>query len=420
MSALHHWELENFSGVQFGGYTPLPLLAQSSSILIQDESRYVHQQQQQSGAAQFLDVFQTQAPDGDPWSLAMSVPRMDSYNARLSSVPQTQSPAPLLQFGRLALPMQEAAERQHFRFWAHRWYICAADLLLLLSPLVTPRPCLLTVQILKYTRSAKTPSITLIATSWRTHLLRMFGPDLIQKSIQTMWSVLSTVRNVMLFFAVFFGQPQIFENVTLVVRQRQHVTGILTIFFWLLNSFQKRRFSTQEFTRFLSTVSSRCRATRIEISLVSVIFMLRVLLYVVPYELFWNWIGVVRFVSPRARVLIWQRVCYWTLSSLLFGTNCVVVIAEYWSSNHYTNTELIGRIAPWEFQTKLLHYFFLSNNKSNLHFTRDFKFITEWLWGRFLLKQMRRRTDFLIKQNALQERKKGGLSNKMHCLYYYS
>ena len=74
MSALHHWELENFSGVQFGGYTPLPLLAQSSSILIQDESRYVHQQQQQSGAAQFSDVFQTPAPDGDPWSLAMSVP----------------------------------------------------------------------------------------------------------------------------------------------------------------------------------------------------------------------------------------------------------------------------------------------------------------------------------------------------------
>ena len=115
MSAPKHWELDKNSGVQFGSYTPLPLSAQSSSISIQDESRYVYQQQ--SGATQFSDVFQTPAPDGDPWSLAMSVPRMDSYNARLSSVPQMQSPATLFQFGRLALPMQEAAERQQFRSW---------------------------------------------------------------------------------------------------------------------------------------------------------------------------------------------------------------------------------------------------------------------------------------------------------------
>jgi len=118
MSALKHWELDKNSGVQFGSYTPLPLSAQSSSICIQDESRYVYQQQQQqSGAAQFSDVFQTPAPDGDPWSLAMSVPRMDSYNAHLSSVPQMQSPAPLFQFRRLALLMQEAAERQQFCSW---------------------------------------------------------------------------------------------------------------------------------------------------------------------------------------------------------------------------------------------------------------------------------------------------------------
>ena len=56
MSALKHWELEKKSGVQFGSYTPLPLSAQSSKIFIQDESRYVYQQQQQSGAAQFSDV----------------------------------------------------------------------------------------------------------------------------------------------------------------------------------------------------------------------------------------------------------------------------------------------------------------------------------------------------------------------------
>jgi len=79
--------------------------------------QFKNNQQQQSGAAQFSDVFQTLAPDGDPWSLAMSVPRMDTYNARLSSVPQMQSPAPLFQFRRLALPMQEAAERQQFCSW---------------------------------------------------------------------------------------------------------------------------------------------------------------------------------------------------------------------------------------------------------------------------------------------------------------
>jgi len=117
MSALKHWEPDKNSGVQFGKCTPLPLSAQSISIFIQDESRYVYQQQQQSGATQFSDVFQTPAPDGDPWSLAMSVPRMDSYNARLSTVPQMQSPAPLIQSGRLVLAMQEAAERQQFRSW---------------------------------------------------------------------------------------------------------------------------------------------------------------------------------------------------------------------------------------------------------------------------------------------------------------
>jgi len=66
MSALKHWELDKNSGVQFGSYTPLPLSAQSGSTFIQDESRYMYQQQQQSGAAQFSDVFQTPAPDGDP------------------------------------------------------------------------------------------------------------------------------------------------------------------------------------------------------------------------------------------------------------------------------------------------------------------------------------------------------------------
>ena len=39
------------------------------------------------------------------------------------------------------------------------------------------------------------------------------------------------------------------------------------------------------------------------------------------------------------------------------------------SANHSHSLRWELKTAPWEFQTKLLHYFFLSNNKSNLHFT---------------------------------------------------
>jgi len=37
------------------------------------------------------------------------------------------------------------------------------------------------------------------------------------------------------------------------------------------------------------------------------------------------------------------------------------------STNHIHSLRWEEKTAPWEFQTKLLHYFFLSNNKSNLH-----------------------------------------------------
>ena len=39
------------------------------------------------------------------------------------------------------------------------------------------------------------------------------------------------------------------------------------------------------------------------------------------------------------------------------------------SAKHSHSLRWEQKSAPWEFQTKLLHYFFLSNNKSNLHFT---------------------------------------------------
>jgi len=41
------------------------------------------------------------------------------------------------------------------------------------------------------------------------------------------------------------------------------------------------------------------------------------------------------------------------------------------SAHHSHSLRWEKKTAPWEFQTKLLHYFFMSNNKSNLHFKRE-------------------------------------------------
>jgi len=77
----------------------------------------MYQQLQQADAAQFSGVFQTPTPDGDPWSFQMSMPHMNHFNDRYSSVQQMRSPAPSLQSAWLASPMQEAAEHQQIRSW---------------------------------------------------------------------------------------------------------------------------------------------------------------------------------------------------------------------------------------------------------------------------------------------------------------
>ena len=82
---------------------------------------------------------------------------------------------------------------------------------------------------------------------------------------------------------------------------------------------------------------------------------------------FWGWIC--------------QRVCYLTIASLLFGTNCVIVTTEYWSSH------------------QVLHWWICRQNK-NLEIQR----ITEWLIRKCSMKKMRRKPDFLMKQNAPQAR----------------
>jgi len=61
----------------------------------------------------------------------------------------------------------------------------------------------------------------------------------------------------------FARQPQIFENVTLVARRKEHFQGFLVS----STPSKKRCFGTQEFTRFLSMVLSQRRATHSDVSL---------------------------------------------------------------------------------------------------------------------------------------------------------
>jgi len=84
----------------------------------------------------------------------------------------------------------------------------------------------------------------------------MFGTELIQidKLIKTAQSAVSKNCAKRDFF--WRRQLRNFENVKLVARFQ-----VFWPFFWLLDSLHEV-FDTQEFTRFLSTVSSQRRATR--------------------------------------------------------------------------------------------------------------------------------------------------------------
>jgi len=118
---------------------------------------------------------------------------------------------------------------------------------------------------------------------------------------------------------------------------------------------------------------------RIETSLMIVIIMLRVLTYVVSYKLFWDWIGVVRFVSQE--VWFGKGFVIW-----YFFHYCLVQIVMLWSLKIgvriiFTTNELVHKITILRSNT--------SQNDEEEYF----------LW-----KKMRRRPDFFMKQNAPQER----------------
>ena len=85
-----------------------------------------------------------------------------------------------------------------------------------------------------------------------------------------------------------------------------------------------------------------CKRKRIEISLVFVTIMLHVLMYVVSNKLFWNWNGVVRFVSQEfwfdKGSVIW-----------IFRNYCLVQILSLWLLSIgvqiiFTTNKLVDRI----------------------------------------------------------------------------
>jgi len=102
-------------------------------------------------------------------------------------------------------------------------------------------------------------------------------------------------------------------------------------------TFGSGSFLCQRFRRRRKETAKKQR--RIQTILVNVIFMSHVLTHIVSCKQFCNWIGCAICIS---RGLLWKRMCYLTLFSLLFDTNCVVVIIGYWSSIHFHH-QWIGR-----------------------------------------------------------------------------
>ena len=102
------------------------------------------------------------------------------------------------------------------------------------------------------------PIHTPAQAQWRKQLLRMFGPELIRinglinELIKTTLCVVSKNR-------AEFWKHDISE------RRREHFRGVLATFLVAQLS-PKRGVSTQEFTRFLSWVSSQRRTTRSDVS----------------------------------------------------------------------------------------------------------------------------------------------------------
>jgi len=230
----------------------------------------------------------------------------------------------------------------------------------------------------------------------------MFGPELIwinaliNQLIKTARSAVSKNYAERGFF--LRCQPRNFGNVTLVARQRVHFRGFLAIFL-VVQLPPKRgvlanKNSLASYQRCSHSVEPRALTCPFKQSNLSAwsypnLYALGEafpLLYVVSYKLFWNWNGVVRFVSQEVwfdkGFVIWHFLNYslvqiMSLWSLSIGVGII-----------FTTNELVNRTR---------------NFKSNASQFKQKKYEKNPPQARFFMKPNAPQARF-FKQNALQAR----------------
>jgi len=128
--------------------------------------------------------------------------------------------------------------------------------------------------------------------------------------------------------------------VTLVARRKKNLR-FLWRFFWLLNSLQKKRdFSTQEFTRFLSTVSSQCWVTHSDVSFQTKQSESLVTVELTLHTYLWGRLCFIQVVCSPASRSRWATQIMSTealFSWIIFTTNKLVVRIRKFKSNTFQN-----------------------------------------------------------------------------------
>jgi len=88
------------------------------------------------------------------------------------------------------------------------------------------------------------------------------------------------------------------------------------------------------------------------------------------------------------------------------------------SANHSHSLRWEWNTAPWEFQTKQLHYFFMSNNKSNLHsFMPSLYPVYNLLWAHAM--QCLRRPNVILTRQTYGQRSSIVAGSKCRALAFY-
>ena len=102
---------------------------------------------------------------------------------------------------------------------------------------------------------------------WRKQLLRIFGPELVRinELIKTARSAVKKTARSAVFFCFAASAAKFRKHDFSSASEKAFLGGLGDIFGCSIPS-KKRRFSIEQFTRFLSTVSSQRRATRSDVS----------------------------------------------------------------------------------------------------------------------------------------------------------